>query len=311
MFVPAFYSHYSFGIEGYKQIEDMELKRLVKCHRSVFTLGLLGPDLFFYFLPDVFLGSKKPAIVMHEYKTNRFLEALLRECEQLTGEEREIALAYVAGFIGHYAMDIACHPYIYEMAHRHENPGSWHYRYESAMDVFCCRNYLHRFASQMNAHRLLSLNKEEMRVVCRLAAKAYNRTYKLPHMAPATIKGCIACMHVTIAFLNDKRGRKEPFVRGCEMKLLGYGLLSPLFVNFYMYSVEEREIAHFQEMFHLGLVRFDEYLRRLALHMRTMNQEVPHAELERSRRYLLRELGNLSYHTGKPCEPNFHLRFSK
>lgn len=317
--MPAFYSHFSFGVEGYKRIENMDLKRLVKCHRSVFTLGLLGPDLFFYFLPDVLLGNKKPAIVMHEYKTNRFFEELLKACEKLSGEKLDIAYAYIAGFIGHYAMDTACHPYIYEMASRHDNPSSWHYRYESTMDIFCCRQYLHRFPSQMNEHHLLSLNKQEMRVVCRLAANAYNRTYGLPYLMPATIKGAIGCMHITIAFLKDKRGRKESFVRKCEMKLLGYGLISPLFVNFNMYSVDERELAHFQKMFHMGLDRFDSYMDKLAQHMRMVKKvtlekgysdtELLHRKLEGKRRHLLAELGNLSYHSGEPCKPDFHLHF--
>lgn len=309
--MPAFYSHFSFGIEGYKYIEDRELKRLVKRHRSVFTLGLLGPDLFFYYLPDVLLGSKKPAMVMHEYKTGRFMEELLKACERLQGEEQQIAYAYIAGFIGHYAMDTVCHPYIYEMASRHENPSSWHYRYESTMDVFCCQHFLHRFPSQINEHRLLSLNKQEMCVVCRLAADAYNKTYRLPHLVPATIKGSIGCMHITIALLKDKRGRKESFVRRLEMRLLGYGLISPLFVNFNMYSVDQREIAHFQRMFHIGVARFDAYLGRLAQHANAARNKTDSSELQRHRMYLLAELGNLSYHTGKPCKPDYHLYFKK
>lgn len=308
--MPAFYSHFSFGIEGYKHIENREFKRLVKHHRSVFTLGLLGPDLFFYYLPDVLLGSKKPAIVMHEYKTGLFIENLLKACEHLKGERQDIAYAYIAGFIGHYAMDTACHPYIYEMAGRHENPSSWHYRYESTMDVFCCRQYLHRFPSQMNAHRLLSLNRQEMRVVCRLAADAYNRTYGLPHLIPATIRGSIGCMHITIAFLKDKRGRKESFVRRWEKRLLGYGLISPLFVNFNMYCVDERETAHFQRMFETGVERFDEYLKRLLQHfMAERNRAEEEVEICRMR--LLSALSNLSYHTGRPCKPDYHLHFRK
>lgn len=308
--MPAFYSHFSFGIEGYKHITDKELKRLVKCHRSVFTLGLLGPDLFFYYLPDVFLGNKKPAIVMHEYKTGRFIEELLKLCEHLSGEEQRIAYAYVAGFMGHYAMDTVCHPYIYEMASRHDNPSSWHYRYESTMDVFCCRHFLHQLPSQINMHRLLSANKQEMQVVCHLAAGAYNKTYGLPHMIPGTIKGTIGCMHIAIAFLKDKRGRKESFVRKLEMRLLGHGLISPLFVNFNMYCVNPKEVMHFERMFDMGIIRFEGYLRHLAQHRRAVESE-DGKEFENCRVRLLADIGNLSYHTGKPCKPDYHLRFKK
>lgn len=325
--MPAFYSHFTFGLEGYKRISDMDLKQLVKIHQSVFTLGLLGPDLFFYFLPDVLLGNKKPAVVMHEYKSNRFFENLLAECERLSDEEQDIAIAYIAGFMGHYAMDTACHPYIYRMAGKHKNSSSWHYSYESAMDIFCCRHFLHCYPSQINQHRLLRLSKPEMRVLCRLAANAYNRTYHLPHLMPATIKGAIGCMHITIAFLNDKKGRKESFVRKWELKLLGYGLISPLFVNFNMYSMSEQATAHFLEMFAEGQRRYLDYLEQLAKYKTVLQQRRTRnfggkvfvgrkrkpvdMELENSRRQLLCKLGNLSYHSGETCKADYHLYFKK
>lgn len=321
--MPAFYSHFSFGIQGYKRIADADLKSVIKRHQTVYTMGLLGPDLFFYFLPDVMFGRKKPAIVMHEYKTNLFFENLLKEMEVLPGLEREIACAYIAGFMGHYAMDVACHPYIYEMAAKHDNPSSWHYTYESAMDIYCCRHFLHRYPAQIRQHRLLHLSPLEMRTVCRLASRAYNKTYRLPYTAPFTIKGAIGCMHVTIALLNDKKGRKESFINKLESRLLGYGLISPLFVNFNMYQMDRQEIAHFMKLFHQGQEQFAKYLEKLAVfqrilpdkskkihaHRRSIGFLAEKAAIEartnRQRTDLLKCLGNRSYHTGKPCNPAY------
>lgn len=302
--MPAFYSHFAFGIKGYQSLDDRELKTVIKKHSTVYTIGLLGPDLFFYFLPDVFLGRKKPAIVMHEYKTNLFFENLLRISDGFFGEEREIAYAYIAGFMGHYAMDSVCHPYIYERAAQHEHPRNWHYTYESEMDIFCCRHFLHRYPAHMKQHRLLHLSHEEMKVVCRLAAKAYNRTYHLPPLTPLTIKGAIGCMHITIAFLNDKKGRKTSFAKKLEIKLLGHGLLSHFFVNFNMYKVYDRDIIQFLRLFGKGQSRFHTYLSGLAAyrnicHFEEDAGETGQVDLQRQR--LLKQLGNLSYHTGLPC----------
>lgn len=303
--MPAFYSHFTFGIEGYRGITDSDFKKLVKDRHCVYTVGLLGPDLFFYFLPDVLLGRKKPAIVMHEYKTNQFFENLLTEAGKLTGQEQEIAFVYIAGFIGHYAMDCACHPYIYKMAARHEQQGNWHYMYESAMDIFCCRHFLHRYPAQIHQHRLLHLSRQEMRTVCRLAAKAYNKTYHLPYLTPLTIKGAIGCMHVTIAFLNDKKGHKESFVEQLEKKLLGHGLLSPLFVNFNTYQMDKQEMKYFLEMFSKGQERFGLYLQGLTAYWRSVCAEQTVKILKQE---LLHNMGNLSYHTGNPCEAAYHLK---
>ncbi len=263
--MPAFYSHFTFGIEAYKRISDIELKRLIKEHRSVFTLGLLGPDLFFYFLPDILLGNKKPALIMHEYKSNSFFENMLLECEKLTGRDMETAIVYIAGFMGHYALDTACHPYIYEKTAQLKKGSSWHYQYESAMDIFCCRHFLHRYPAKINQHRLIRLSKEEMHLLCRLAANAYNKTYHLPHLIPATIQCAIGCMHISIALLSDKKGRRESFFRKWELKTIGHGLISPLFVNFHMYAMDDKEISHFLYMFSEGGFRYQNYLKHLIL----------------------------------------------
>lgn len=306
--MPAFYSHYSFGLQGYRSIEDQDWKRQIREHHTVYTLGLLGPDLFFYYLPDVLLGSKKPAMVMHDYKTNRFFEMLLMVSEQYSGRKREIAQAYIAGFIGHYAMDTACHPYIYEMASRHEKPSEWHYRYESAMDIYCCRHFLHRYPSQMNVHQMLQLSREEMNVVGWLTSEAYNRAYRLPHLFSGTIKGAVFCMHITLSLLRDRRGGKEYIARAIEKRLLGFGLISPLFVNFNMYAVDQREITHFEEMFNEGLERFAEYLQYYSQYCEALQAE-RQTHIICKRRRLLSMLGNLSYHTGAPCEEDYLLRF--
>ena len=48
--MPAFFSHYRFGLYGYKKMSGNYIKKSVKNHPHVFALGCQGPDLFFYHL---------------------------------------------------------------------------------------------------------------------------------------------------------------------------------------------------------------------------------------------------------------------
>ncbi len=111
--MPAFYTHYIFGRLGYHDMEEGALKEMVRRHKKVYAFGLSGPDIFFYFAPDQLLVHPTPGSRLHEEKCGAFLRCMLKEVLSLSGKEREIGIAYLAGFIAHYALDVSCHPHVY------------------------------------------------------------------------------------------------------------------------------------------------------------------------------------------------------
>lgn len=295
--MPSFYTHYIFGTENYKEMEQSELKKIIRRHKKAYALGLSGPDIFFYNLLDTPLGKKKPGEMLHLYRTNRFFSNMLAEIEKLDKEEREIGFAYLTGFVGHYILDVHCHPYVYSHIDR-RNPlkeTGEHFMLEVAMDVYFCGEYYHRRLTSIKQTSLVRISKRERSVICRLVSEAYNRTFGFPHLSVGSLRLVLGSVPFIMTVLRDSCGGKERLLRPLEQKLLGFPFLSPLFMNNQCYGKNKQEFAVFQNLFLKGL---DEYKSL----MPDMNRVLCEKGDKTAEKILLRKLKNRSYHTGEECE---------
>ena len=111
--MPGFTTHYLFGQQAYQLIRDAGQKQAIQNFHTVFSLGLQGPDIYFYDILSHFLAKKNPGSIAHTADTGKFLAHLLKAPMIFsTGKERKIAQVYILGYIGHYLLDTACHPYV-------------------------------------------------------------------------------------------------------------------------------------------------------------------------------------------------------
>lgn len=106
--MPAVYAHYRFGAEMLKRL-PADITGTIKRFRSLYDIGLHGPDIFFFYNPirpgDVGgLGSK-----LHHQSGK---EVLTRICRRFLLEPTDAGLAYLYGFLCHYCLDISCHPLV-------------------------------------------------------------------------------------------------------------------------------------------------------------------------------------------------------
>lgn len=295
--MPSFYTHYIFGAENYRKLEESKLKEIICRHKKVYALGLLGPDIFFYNLLDAPLEKKRPGEMLHMYRTNRFFRNMFSETEQMNEAEREIGIAYLTGFIGHYILDVHCHPYVYSYINR-EHPmkeTGEHFMLEAAMDIYFCRKYYHRNPITIHSLSLVKLSKEERAVICKMVSKAYNQTFEFPHLSVGSLRLVFAFIPIILTVLRDRHGRRERLFRFLEQKVLGFPFMSPLFVNRQRYGIGKEEFTVFWKLFLEGL---EEY-RSL---MPDINRVVCGKEDETAKKVLLRKLKNRSYHTGEECE---------
>ena len=282
--MPAFYTHYIFGRFGYHDMEEGVLKEMVRRHKKVYSFGLSGPDIFFYFAPDQLLVHPTPGSRLHEEKCGAFLRCMLREALALSGEERAVAVSYLAGFIGHYALDVSCHPHVYEYieeeaaflergeggrvsdgsmhfrirrrprAHRvsrHEKTGI-HFRYECAMDHYFLEYYASKRAGQLRQRKMVYLASKERKVIARLVAAAYNKTYDRPHMSEASMRAVLFCVRMVQHLICDPYGRKEKILCPLEKFVYRHPFLAGLFVNDNCYSIGKEEWEKMDELFRSG-----------------------------------------------------------
>lgn len=110
--MPTTYAHDLFGQRVYTFLTP-EVKQVIRKNKNLFRIGLHGPDILFYDIPN----SKvtRTGIVMHREVAAPFFERGMTLVRQKHDEK---LLAYLLGFACHYLLDSTCHPYVYEMAEK-------------------------------------------------------------------------------------------------------------------------------------------------------------------------------------------------
>ena len=107
--MPSTYAHYKFGktvLERY----PAPLAAIARGHRQLYNIGLHGPDILFYY------KGLKPNPVnavgygMHGKPAREFFAPA--KDAYAAAENKGAALAYLLGFVCHFALDSACHGYI-------------------------------------------------------------------------------------------------------------------------------------------------------------------------------------------------------
>ena len=101
--MPASYAHLSFGRQILRSLPEGELRQAIEKGPDLFEIGLLGPDILFFYRP---LSHDPVNRIGHELHDRSGTSFLSREmCRRAEGGQ----LAYLLGFICHYALDSECH----------------------------------------------------------------------------------------------------------------------------------------------------------------------------------------------------------
>ena len=230
--MPGFTTHYLFGQQAYQLIRDAGQKQAIQNFHTVFSLGLQGPDIYFYDILSHFLAKKNPGSIAHTADTGKFLAHLLKAPMIFsTGKERKIAQVYILVYIGHYLLDTACHPYVYAMTHYNSHPKGYigqHIRLEADIDAFLLMHYQNKLPSQFHQNESIAISKEQRSVVSTLLYYAFSKTYPGLNVTKARILQAIYAMRASTKLLYDPSGRKKNLLRRLESIVPGYPVVSAL-----------------------------------------------------------------------------------
>lgn len=108
--MPSCYAHYRFGTHLLPML-PREIRQLVDRHRSLFDMGLHGPDPFTYYAPGLKNRIEPLSDQFHAQSGAVFFARVCRRCRM---EPSEPALAYLYGLLAHYCLDTLCHPFVYQ-----------------------------------------------------------------------------------------------------------------------------------------------------------------------------------------------------
>lgn len=103
--MPSTYAHYRFGKMVLANLSDKQ-QQCINNHRELFDIGLHGPDILFYYQPLKKHPINQFGYATHEKPALPFFE------KARTIIQNEADLAYIYGFICHFALDAKCHPYV-------------------------------------------------------------------------------------------------------------------------------------------------------------------------------------------------------
>ena len=114
--MPASYTHYRFGAQILPLL-PVALHARIDSHRSLFDLGLLGPDLFFSHNPL----TKNPLGQTGQAMHNEPGLSVFHRFSALD-DGSNAAFAYLSGFLCHFALDSMCRSYVEEITAMGVNP---------------------------------------------------------------------------------------------------------------------------------------------------------------------------------------------
>ena len=81
--MPGFVTHHIFGINAFHGLPKGNAKDIIRKHNKAYSLGLQGPDLFFYFLPTSSGLFPNIANKMHKENTGEFFNQLIIACSTI------------------------------------------------------------------------------------------------------------------------------------------------------------------------------------------------------------------------------------
>lgn len=319
--MPGFTTHYLFGQQTYQNLRPSGLKQTIQKYHTVFSLGLQGPDIFFYYVPSLLSRQENPGSIAHTADTQQFLKHLLESPEIfLTKKEQKIAVSYIYGFIGHYLLDTACHPYIYAMTHynrRQKDYMGHHIRLETDIDTSLLWFYQRRRPSEFHQNESIALSKEQMHVVSTILYSAFQKTYPGLKLSRAQIIRAIHSMQKGTQLLYDPKGYKKALIRRIESLFPGYPVLSPLVANDTLifhrdpcnmnhaswWNPWEEGNESTESFFDLFERAQHEYTRLLNDIAHFFSREHTPEEEAKAMSLLLRRLGNRCYHSGLTSAP--------
>ena len=235
--MPGFVTHYLFGIDAYHRIANPDIRRNFADNHSAFSLGLQGPDLFFYFFPSYLIHGENLGSIAHDNDTGLFLSNLLKSRSLFAGKPRALSVAdaYISGFIGHYTLDCTTHPFVYAFTNydpKHPK-GSLEYfgqhaYFETEIDNELLRCKKHIKPTQFHQDSTIYLNHLQTKVISKMLAYTYRNTYPKLFVTSALIRDAFRWMRLGTRLVNDPSGQKKVLVRMMEKKCVGRSLFSPM-----------------------------------------------------------------------------------
>ena len=233
--MPGMITHYICAESTLAILPD-DAKGILTANRQMYNIGSQGPDVFFYYYPSVlFSGRRGIGSIMHVQKTGEYIAAMAKGLRGLNGKAREAAFAYAAGYLTHYCLDCAAHPYVYYKT-GFKRPGekgstlkysAYHRSFETAIDVLMLKLMSGKRPADEKLWRLIRSKRKAAMDVADFLGGCISDVYG------ANIKGrhvyyAMRWMWRTTLLLQSAKGRRKRFMEIAEDIIIGNRVCSAM-----------------------------------------------------------------------------------
>ena len=108
--MPSTFTHYRFAQEVLKTLPNSAAD-IINAAPELYYTGAHGPDILFYYKGLKRNPVNTQGLDMHNFPAEPFFLSAKKTISE--SWRPEAALAYILGFITHFALDSSCHPYVY------------------------------------------------------------------------------------------------------------------------------------------------------------------------------------------------------
>lgn len=112
--MPDMLAHYLVAEAAADRLAGTGAARLVAGAWDAYKVGAQGPDVFFYcdLLRRRRLGHRNLAYLTHQHRMSAAFRSMIDRAVALPETERDVALAFIAGYAAHLCLDAEAHPWV-------------------------------------------------------------------------------------------------------------------------------------------------------------------------------------------------------
>lgn len=195
--------------------------------KSAFLLGAQGPDFLFFHrvIPIIQFGKslRKVGVKMHRIPAEKLFSAFAQYCiEHKDSQNIRLAAAYSSGFLCHYMLDSAAHPFIFAMQNDMIRKldityfdGCVHSKIEHSIDVIMLNKLCNEQGNTFDYSCALSGDKRILSECSAMISFALERLIGKEIKPKRILRGFKDYRNLA-KFTRDKYGKKHNFFRFIE-----------------------------------------------------------------------------------------------
>jgi len=236
-----------------RRLEGVE-RGVLTSRRGLYNVGCQGPDVFFYYITSVLnSGVRGVGERMHKGGANAFVRRAAEYGRRLDADGRKALFAYLSGFLAHYALDCAAHPYVYCRTGYVAGAAqgtianlSRHIAFETAIDTLLLKHKSGKFPHEFGRKRvwhMVAAKRADAAPAADAVAHAINATYDAELSGKHWLAALGSTAFITKA-LQSNGGKRKNLLEWVERRVIRTPLISAL--------IHPQEVADYAETDYLN-----------------------------------------------------------